>query len=72
MVFLNRLAVPISVGENSQIIYYGFTQDISELEPYFNCAAYDGNSNVYSALEEMRYLHDTSFLAAKKTLKVFS
>ncbi len=50
MVFLDRLAqpIPLQVGEQSvDLIYYGFTRDMTELEPYFDCAAYAGSSGVY-------------------------
>lgn len=93
MVFLNRLKTPVLLSDGTQIIYYGFTRDMTELEPYFNCAAYEENNsvyvvdkdglklfsssqnslikgyNVYNVLEEMQYLHDTSFLAARKELE---
>ena len=50
MVFLERLEepVPMTVGEQAcELIYYGFIRDMTELEPYFDCAAYEGSSGVY-------------------------
>ena len=50
MVFLDRLETPIPLQNGAQtckLIYYGFTRDMSELEPYFDCAAYEGSNGVY-------------------------
>ena len=47
MVFLKRLAQPIPLAEGNALVYYGFTRDMNELEPYFDCAAYGGGSGVY-------------------------
>ena len=47
MVFLKRLAEPIPLEGGAELIYYGCTRDMTELEPYFNCAAYGEGSSVY-------------------------
>lgn len=47
MVFLERLETPVQLDEGTELVYYGFTRDMSELDPYFECAAYEGNSGVY-------------------------
>ena len=47
MVFLKRLPQPIKLADGQELIYYGCTRDMTELEPYFNCAAYDGSSDIY-------------------------
>ncbi len=97
MVFLNRLETPVVLDDGTKLIYYGFTRDMTELEPYFDCAAYSGDSsvyvldndglklfsskntqsdngavikgfNVYHVLENMKYLHGSSFASAKEEL----
>ena len=55
MVFLNRLETPLPLtvnGQTYELIYYGFTRDMTELEPYFSCAAYEGSSGVYVVDED--------------------
>ena len=47
MVFLKRLTEPVKLAEGQELVYYGCTMDMGDLEPYFNCAAYDGSSVVY-------------------------
>ena len=50
MVFLKRLDDPITVQGSSgtvEISYYGITQSMEELNPYFECAAYNGHNSVY-------------------------
>lgn len=50
MLFLYRLNDPIVVedGENTeQIIYYGIAEDMEQLNPYFDCKAYNGNNSTY-------------------------
>ena len=99
MVFLERLENPVLLENDSELIYYGFTRDMTELEPYFNCVAYEGNSavyviendgmklfsshttddseegalikgyNVYHVLENMEYLHESSFDQTKTELE---
>ena len=96
MVFLNHLPEPIELqnGEKKTIIrYFGIAQDMEQLNPYFNCDAYDGNNsvyvlddngfklfnsnqvelikghNVFSVLQKMKYLHNSSFDKTKAELK---
>lgn len=50
MVFLERLDEPIAVqsgGGIKNVIYYGISQNMEELNPYFECSAYNGNNSVY-------------------------
>ena len=47
MVFLERLEEPVQLADGTELAYYGFTRDMAELEPYFDCAAYEGSSGVY-------------------------
>ena len=50
MVFLQKLSEPVIFeDENIQIEYFGISQDMKQLNPYFNCKAYDGNNSVYVA-----------------------
>ena len=96
MVFLNRLPEPIYLqnGEKkTSILYYGIAQDMEQLNPYFNCDAYNGNNsvyvlddhgfklfnsnqvelikghNVFSVLQNMKYLHNSSFEKTKAELE---
>ena len=50
MLFLKKLEQPISIQDGdkvSSICYYGIAQDMTELNPYFDCTAYDGRNSVY-------------------------
>ena len=96
MVFLNRLPEPIYLqnGEKkTTILYLGIAQDMEQLNPYFNCDAYNGNNsvyvlddngsklfnsnqvelirghNVFSVLQNMKYLHNSSFEKTREELE---
>ena len=96
MVFLNHLPEPIHLqnGEKkTSILYFGISQDMEQLNPYFNCEAYNGNNsvyvlddngfklfnsnqvelikghNVFSVLQNMEYLHNSSFEKTKAELE---
>ena len=50
MYFLKRLPEPVEIEENDrkiQVIYYGISQNMNYLNPYFNCGAYDNSNSVY-------------------------
>ena len=50
MVFLRQLEQPISLADGGgtvRLAYYGLSQNMDELNPYFECAAYGGTSSVY-------------------------
>ena len=47
MVYLERLAEPALLADGSTLVYYGIARDMTVLEPYFDCAAYEGSSGVY-------------------------
>ncbi len=50
MFFLKKLSRPISFeedGETVNVTYFGISQNMEELNPYFKCSAYDGNNRVY-------------------------
>ena len=96
MIFLNRLPEPINLqnGEKTtSILYFGIAQDMEQLNPYFNCEAYNGNNsvyvlddngsklfnsnqvelikghNVFSVLQNMKYLHNSSLEKTKAELE---
>ena len=96
MVFLKRLpeSIVLQKGEEKTIIsYFGIAQDMEQLNPYFNCDAYNGNNsvyvlddngfklfnsnqvelikghNVFSVLQKMKYLHNSSFDKTKAELE---
>ena len=96
MVFLQRLpeAIELQNGEEKTTIsYFGISQDMEQLNPYFSCDAYNGNNsvyvlddngfklfnsnqvelikghNVFSVLQNMKYLHNSSFDKTKAELE---
>ena len=96
MVFLKRLSKPIQLQNGKKkttIRYFGIAQNMEQLNPYFNCDAYDRNNsvyvlddngfklfnsnkvelikghNVFSVLQKMKYLHNSSFAKTKTELE---
>ena len=50
MVFLKRLDTPVSLKTKTSEItlhYFGFSQSMEQLDPYFRCDAYDNHNSVY-------------------------
>ena len=50
MYFLKQLSVPVSVQDGEKtvnLMYYGISCNMEELNPYFLCEAYDENNTVY-------------------------
>ena len=50
MVFLQRLEQPIVLQDGETTVtltYYGISQDMEQLNPYFECSAYNGTNSVY-------------------------
>lgn len=50
MVFLKKLDEPVNIQDKNKTIsiqYYGITQSMEALNPYFQCSAYNGNNSVY-------------------------
>ena len=47
MVYLERLENPVPLADGTALYYYGIARDMTVLEPYFDCAAYEGSSGVY-------------------------
>ena len=97
MVFLQKLEEPIILQDADgeiELRYYGISQNMEQLNPYFECSAYGGHSsvyvvdndglklfssssssssgdllkgfNVYSTLEQMEYVHNTSFAETRE------
>lgn len=55
MVFLIKLPKPAVIKEGNKsikITYCGITQDMAELQPYFNCTAYGGQNGMYVTDEQ--------------------
>ena len=96
MMFLKRLPEPIELQnreEKTTIAYFVISQDTEQLNPYFNCYAYNVNNsvyvlddhgfklfnsnqvelikghNVFSVLQKMKYLHNSSFEKTKAELE---
>ena len=96
MVFLKHLSKPIQLQNGKKkatIRYFGIAQNMEQLNPYFNCDAYDRNNsvyvlddngfklfnsnkvelikghNVFSVLQKMKYLHNSSFEKTKTELE---
>ena len=86
--------IDLQNGEKkTSILYFGIAQDMEQLNPYFNCEAYNGNNsvyvlddngfklfnsnqvelikghNVFSVLQNMKYLHNSSFEKTKAELE---
>lgn len=51
MVFLLKLNEPLKMTD-TEITYYGVTQDMTELTPYFRCEAYSGSNGMYVVDEQ--------------------
>ena len=50
MVFLQRLDHPVALQDGADTVtltYYGISQNMEELNPYFECSAYNGTNSVY-------------------------
>ena len=75
MVFLNRLPEPIYLqnGEKkTSILYFGIAQDMEQLNPYFNCEAYNGNNSVYVLDDNGSKLFNSNQVELIKGHNVFS
>ena len=63
MVFLRRLEKPVELqGQEGTVTltYYGISQNMEELNPYFKCTAYDGRNSVYVVDEDGLKLFSSS------------
>ena len=75
MVFLNRLPEHIYLqnGEKkTSILYFGIAQDMDQLNPYFNCEAYNGNNSVYVLDDNGSKLFNSNQVELFKGHNVFS
>lgn len=75
IVFLNRLPEPIHLqnGEKkTSIFYFGIAQDMEQLNPYFNCEAYNGNNSVYVLDDNGSKLFNSNQVEPIKGHNVFS
>ncbi len=64
MYFLQRLEQPVTVQDGTRavkLIYYGVAHNMENLNPYFNCEAYDDSNSVYVLNSQgMRLFRSTS------------
>ncbi len=57
---MKRLPEPIELQkgeEKAAISYFGISQNMEQLNPYFSCAAYNGNNSVYVATNTLRLVN---------------
>lgn len=63
MVFLKRLDTPVVIRDGEKEIkltYFGISQNMEALNPYFECRAYNGSNSVYVVDSEGLKLFDSS------------
>ena len=75
MVFLRRLDRPVTLksGEETVTIqYFGLSQNMEELNPYFACSAYEGNNSVYVVDDDGLKLFSSSSGDLLKGCNVFT
>ena len=75
MVFLQRLDEPITLQNGEKTItltYYGISQNMEELNPYFECKAYDGNNSVYVVDSDGLRLFNSSSSALLKGFNIYN
>lgn len=63
MVFLQKLDQPITLqngGKQTTIVYFGISQSMEALNPYFQCSAYNGYNSVYVVDEDGLKLFSSS------------
>ena len=71
MLFLYRLHEPLSLqddGQEVKILYYGLARDMEELNPYFDCKAYNGNNSTYVVNNQGLKLFSGSSSSSSKDL----
>ena len=57
---MKRLPEPIRLQNREKkttISYFGIAQNMEQLNPYFSCAAYNGNNSVYVATNTLRLVN---------------
>ena len=75
MVFLRRLEQPMVLHNGEEVItltYFGVSQNMEELNPYFECKAYSGSSSVYVVDDNGLKLFSSSGDDLLKGYNVFS
>jgi len=75
MLFLYRLHEPLSLqddGQEVKILYYGLARDMEELNPYFDCKAYNGNNSTYVVNNQGLKLFSGSSSSSKDLLEGFN
>ena len=75
MVFLQRLEKPITLQNGDKTVtltYYGISQNMEELNPYFECKAYDGNNSVYVVDEDGLHLFSSGSSALLKGFNIYN
>ena len=75
MVFLQRLKKPVTVMDGTAsvtITYYGISQNMEQLNPYFECKAYSGNNCVYVVDETGLKLFSSSSSSSGALLSGFN
>ena len=75
IVFLRRLEEPMVLensGETITLTYFGLSQNMEELNPYFACKAYSGSSSVYVVDDDGLKLFSSSSGDLLRGYNVFS
>ena len=75
MVFLYRLDAPIALKDGNKTVkltYYGLSQAMEALNPYFDCDAYSGNNSVYVLDDEGLRLFNSSRVELLSGFNVYS
>ena len=76
MVFLQRLEEPVTLQNGDKTVtltYYGISQNMEELNPYFECKAYDGNNSVYVVDKDgLRLFSSSSSSALLKGFNIYN
>lgn len=64
MYFLKRLPDPVEIQDGErrvELVYYGISQNMTQLNTYFSCEAYDNSNSVYVLSQEgTRLFHSSS------------
>ena len=75
MVFLKKLDSPIAVRDGAKTVtvsYYGISQSMEELNPYFECDAYNGHNSVYVIDNDGLKLFSSSSSSDNELLKGYN
>ena len=75
MVFLRRLDQPVVLQDGANTVtltYYGISQNMEELNPYFECSAYNGTNSVYVVDDSGLKLFSSSSSSSGDLLKGYN